>query len=147
MLDCQPASVFRERLVGRDWWTNYPKQWFIQKEDMEKASHLEEKEGPMAKKSCIIKNEKRKEVVKQYAQQRTILKEVIRNPGSSLEERMEAQRGLQALPRNASPSRVRNRCLISGRTRGFLKRFGMSRIDFRLLALRGGIPGVRKSSW
>ena len=101
----------------------------------------------MAKKSCIIKNEKRKEVVKEYAQQRAILKEVIRNPGSSLEERMEAQRGLQALPRNASPSRVRNRCLISGRTRGFLRRFGMSRIDFRLLALRGGIPGVRKSSW
>ncbi|MCY3728716.1 MAG: 30S ribosomal protein S14 [Nitrospira sp.] len=101
----------------------------------------------MAKKSCIIKNEKRKEVVKQYAQQRAILKEVIRNPGSSLEERVEAQRGLQALPRNASPSRVRNRCLISGRTRGFLRRFGMSRIDFRLLALRGGIPGVRKSSW
>ena len=101
----------------------------------------------MAKKSCIIKNEKRKEVVKQYAQQRAILKEVIRNPGSSLKERMEAQRGLQALPRNSSPSRVRNRCLISGRTRGFLRRFGMSRIDFRLLALRGGIPGVRKSSW
>ena len=101
----------------------------------------------MAKKSCIIKNEKRKEVVKQYAQQRAILKEVIRNPGSSLEERMEAQRGLQALPRNASPSRVRNRCLISGRTRGFLRRFGMSRIVFRLLAFRGGIPGVRKSSW
>ena len=101
----------------------------------------------MAKKSCIIKNEKRKEVVKQYAQQRANLKEVIRNPGSSLEERMEAQRGLQALPRNASPSRVRNRCLISGRTRGFLRRFGMSRIDFRLLALRGSIPGVRKSSW
>ncbi len=101
----------------------------------------------MAKKSCIIKNEKRKEVVKQYAQQRAMLKEVIRNPGASLEARMEAQRGLQALPRNASPSRVRNRCLISGRTRGFLRRFGMSRIDFRLLALRGGIPGVRKSSW
>ena len=101
----------------------------------------------MAKKSCIIKNEKRKEVVKQYTQQRAILKEVIRNPEPSLEERMEAQRRLQALPRNASPSRVRNRCLISGRTRGFLRRFGMSRIDFRLLALRGGIPGVRKSSW
>ncbi len=101
----------------------------------------------MAKKSCIIKNEKRKEVVKQYAHQRANLKEVIRNPGASLEERMEAQRGLQALPRNASPSRVRNRCLISGRTRGFLRRFGMSRIDFRLLALQGEIPGVTKSSW
>ncbi|MDE0145031.1 MAG: 30S ribosomal protein S14 [Nitrospira sp.] len=101
----------------------------------------------MAKKSCIIKNEKRKEVVKQYAHQRANLKEIIRNPGSSLEERMEALRKLQTLPRNASPSRVRNRCLISGRTRGFLRRFGMSRIDFRLLALRGEIPGVRKSSW
>ena len=101
----------------------------------------------MAKKSCIIKNEKRKEVVKQYAHQRANIKEVIRNPGSSLEERMEAQRELQTLPRNASPTRVRNRCLISGRTRGFLRRFGMSRIDFRLLALRGDIPGVRKSSW
>ena len=101
----------------------------------------------MAKKSCIIKNEKRKEVVKQYAHQRAQLKEVIRNPESSLEERMEAQRGLQALPRNASPTRVKNRCLISGRTRGFLRRFQMSRIDFRLLALRGEIPGVRKSSW
>lgn len=101
----------------------------------------------MAKKSCILKNEKRKEVVKRYADQRANLKEVIRNPGSSLEDRMEAQRRLQALPRNASPSRVRNRCLISGRTRGFLRRFGMSRIDFRLLALRGDIPGVRKSSW
>lgn len=101
----------------------------------------------MAKKSCIIKNEKRKEVVKQYAHQRANLKEIIRNPGSSSEERMEALRKLQALPRNASPSRVRNRCLISGRTRGFLRRFGMSRIDFRLLALRGNIPGVRKSSW
>ena len=101
----------------------------------------------MAKKSCIIKNEKRKEVVKRYAHQRANLKEVIRNPGASLEERLEAQRRLEALPRNASPSRVRNRCLISGRTRGFLRRFGMSRIDFRLLALRGDIPGVRKSSW
>ena len=101
----------------------------------------------MAKKSCIIKNEKRKEVVKQYAHQRANLKEIIRNPGSSPEERMEALRKLQTLPRNASPSRVRNRCLISGRTRGFLRRFGMSRIDFRLLALRGEIPGVRKSSW
>ena len=101
----------------------------------------------MAKKSCIIKNEKRKEVVKQYAEQRAELKAAIRNPASSFEERMEAQQRLQALPRNASPSRVRNRCLISGRSRGFLRRFGMSRIDFRLLALRGDIPGVTKSSW
>jgi small subunit ribosomal protein S14 len=101
----------------------------------------------MAKKSCIIKNEKRKEVVKRFAEQRAGLKAIIQNPESTFDTRMEAQRALQALPRNASPTRVRNRCLISGRTRGFLRRFGMSRIDFRLLALRGDIPGVRKSSW
>ena len=101
----------------------------------------------MAKKSCIIKNEKRKKVVERYAEQQAELKAAIRNPTSSFEERMEAQRALQALPRNASPTRVRNRCRISGRTRGFLRRFDMSRIDFRLLALRGEIPGVRKSSW
>ena len=101
----------------------------------------------MAKKSCIIKNEKRKNVVQRYAEQRAELKAAIRNPALSFEALMEVQRELQSLPRNASPTRVRNRCRLSGRTRGFLRRFGMSRIDFRLLALRGEIPGVRKSSW
>ena len=101
----------------------------------------------MAKKSCIIKNEKRKEVVKMYAEQRAALKATIGNPRASIEAREEAQRALQGLPRNASPTRVRNRCLISGRSRGYLRRFGMSRIDFRLLALKGEIPGVQKSSW
>ena len=101
----------------------------------------------MAKRSSRLRNEKRKQLVAAYADQRQMLKAVIKSGVSSEEEKRKAQRALQALPRNASPVRVRNRCAISGRVRGYLRRFDMSRIDFRLLALRGEIPGVRKSSW
>lgn len=101
----------------------------------------------MAKLSSQLRNEKRKQLVAKYAEQRRTLKRVIKNQASSHEEKQEAQRRLNALPRNASSVRVRNRCGISGRVRGYLRRFGMSRIDFRLLALKGEIPGVRKSSW
>lgn len=101
----------------------------------------------MAKLSSRLRNEKRKQLVAKYADQRRTLKAVINNQTSSQEERQEAQSRLNSLPRNASPVRVRNRCGISGRVRGYLRRFGLSRIDFRLLALKGEIPGVRKSSW
>jgi small subunit ribosomal protein S14 len=101
----------------------------------------------MAKLSSQLRNEKRKRLVARYAEQRGTLKAVIKDQASSQEEKQEAQHRLNALPRNASPVRVRNRCGISGRVRGYLRRFGMSRIDFRLLALKGEIPGVRKSSW
>lgn len=101
----------------------------------------------MAKLSSQLRNEKRKQLVAKYAEQRRTLKAVIKDHASSQEEKQEAQRRLNALPRNASPVRVRNRCEISGRVRGYLRRFAMSRIDFRLLALKGEIPGVRKSSW
>lgn len=101
----------------------------------------------MAKLSSRLRNEKRKQLVADYADQRQMLKAVIKSGASSEEEKRKAQGALQALPRNASPVRVRNRCAISGRVRGYLRRFDMSRIDFRLLALRGEIPGVRKSSW
>ncbi|CAE6800841.1 30S ribosomal protein S14 [Nitrospira defluvii] len=101
----------------------------------------------MAKLSSQLRNEKRKQLVTKYAEQRRTLKAVVRNQAASLEEKQEAQSRLNSLPRNASPVRVRNRCGISGRVRGYLRRFGMSRIDFRLLALKGEIPGVRKSSW
>ena len=101
----------------------------------------------MAKRSSRLRNEKRKQLVAAYADQRQALKAVIKSSASNDEEKRKAQSALQALPRNASPVRVRNRCAISGRVRGYLRRFDMSRIDFRLLALRGEIPGVRKSSW
>ncbi len=101
----------------------------------------------MAKKSRIAKAEKIKRLVAKYAEKRAKLKEIIRNPNSTYDEREEAQYKLQDLPRNSSPTRVRNRCSLTGRPRGYLRKFGLSRIMFRELALRGEIPGVKKASW
>jgi small subunit ribosomal protein S14 len=101
----------------------------------------------MAKISKVVKNEKRKNLVKQYAERRAAYKKIINNPASTPEQVDEAVMKLQKLPRDASPIRVRNRCSQTGRTRGFLRKFGMSRIALRELALEGQIPGVTKSSW
>lgn len=101
----------------------------------------------MAKKSRIAKAEKIKRLVAKYAEKRATLKAIIRNPNSTDEEREAALYKLQDLPRNSSPVRIRNRCAITGRPRGYLRKFGLSRIKFRELALRGEIPGVRKASW
>jgi small subunit ribosomal protein S14 len=101
----------------------------------------------MAKISKVVKNEKRKKAVKQYAERRASFKKIINNPLSTPEQVDEAVIKLQKLPRDASPIRVRNRCSQTGRTRGYLRKFGMSRISFRELALEGQIPGVTKSSW
>ena len=89
----------------------------------------------MAKKSVIAREAKRRKVVAQYAERRAQLK-----AEGNYEE-------LQKLPRNASPVRLHNRCALTGRPRGFIRRFGLSRIMFRELALDGKIPGVRKASW
>lgn len=101
----------------------------------------------MAKLSSILRNQKRMRLVKQYEPIRKDLKATLKSLQATDEQKTEARRALQRIPRNASPVRLRNRCAISGRVRGYLGRFDMSRIDFRLLALRGVIPGVRKSSW
>jgi small subunit ribosomal protein S14 len=101
----------------------------------------------MAKLSSRLRNEKRKGLVAKYAEKRKALKAVIKRQAGTPEERQAAQDELNRLPKNSSPVRLRNRCAISGRVRGYLGRFDISRIDFRLLALRGAIPGVRKSSW
>ena len=89
----------------------------------------------MAKKSVIARNEKRKRLVAKYAKKRALL----RAAGD--------YEGLQRLPRNASPVRVRNRCALTGRSRGYLRKFGISRIKFRELANEGYIPGIKKASW
>ncbi len=89
----------------------------------------------MAKKSQVEREKKRQRLVEKYAQQR----EALKKAGD--------RAGLAKLPRNSSPTRRRNRCVITGRSRGYMRRFGLSRITFRELALRGEIPGVRKSSW
>lgn len=101
----------------------------------------------MAKISKVVKNEKRKKTVAQYAERRVMLKKTINNPESTPEEVDAAQLKLQKMPRNASPVRVRNRCSQTGRPRGYLRKFGISRIALRELALEGQIPGVVKSSW
>ncbi|HEY0426858.1 MAG TPA: 30S ribosomal protein S14 [Pyrinomonadaceae bacterium] len=101
----------------------------------------------MAKISKIVKNEKRKKLTKQYAERRAALKKIINNPASTPEQVDEAVVKLQKMPRDASPVRVRNRCSQTGRPRGFLRKFGMSRVTLRELALEGQIPGVTKSSW
>lgn len=101
----------------------------------------------MAKISKVVKNEKRKKMVGQYAERRLVLKKIINNPKSTPEQVDEAVMKLQKMPRDASAVRVRSRCSQTGRARGFLRKFGVSRIALRELALRGQIPGVVKSSW
>lgn len=101
----------------------------------------------MAKRSAIHRNLKRQRLVEKFAAKRKELKAVLANPESSDEEFFQAQRKMAQLPRNSSPVRVRNRCSITGRPRAFIRKYGLSRITFRELALDGKIPGVTKSSW
>ena len=101
----------------------------------------------MAKISKIVKNEKRKKMVARFAEKRKALKKAINSPKSTPEEVDAAILKLQKLPRDASPIRVKNRCSQTGRPRGYLRKFGVSRVALRELALQGQIPGVVKSSW
>ena len=101
----------------------------------------------MAKISKIVKNERRKDMVVLYKERRAEAKKIINNPKSTPEEVDAAVIKLQKMPRDGSPIRVRNRCSQTGRSRGFLRKFGVSRIALRSLALEGQIPGVVKSSW
>ncbi|MER6051699.1 30S ribosomal protein S14 [Streptomyces sp. BHT-5-2] len=101
----------------------------------------------MAKKSKIAKNEQRRLTVARYAARRAVLKAVIRNPRSSDDERTAARRELSRQPRDASATRVRNRDGVDGRPRGYLRTFGLSRINLREQAHKGHLPGVTKSSW
>ena len=101
----------------------------------------------MAKKSMIAREVKRAKAVAKYAEKRAALKAIIGNPNMTEEERYQAQLKLQALPRNASPSRLRNRCNISGRPQGFYRKFGLARNKLREATMRGEIPGLSKASW
>lgn len=101
----------------------------------------------MAKLSKVVANQKRMEMVARYRDRRLALKRASRDPKLSDEERAKARAGLEALPRNANPIRIRNRCAVTGRSRAYLRKFHLSRIAFRERALRGEIPGVTKASW
>jgi small subunit ribosomal protein S14 len=101
----------------------------------------------MAKTSMIEREHKRARTVKKYASKRNELKAAIKSVATSDEERWEAQQKLQALPRDASPTRQRNRCRVTGRSRGVYRKFGLGRNKLREAAMRGEIPGLVKSSW
>jgi len=101
----------------------------------------------MAKKSLVERNKKRMRMVKQYAERRALLKSIADDEHCSNEERFSARMKLAQLPRNASPTRVRLRCALTGRPRGNYRKFGLSRIALRDLASAGQIPGMVKSSW
>lgn len=101
----------------------------------------------MAKKSVIYRNIKRRKLVEKNAAKRIALKAVIKNKDSSPEEIWQAQVKLQALPPNSSPTRVRNRCALTGRGRGVYRRFGLGRNILLKLLRSGDVPGVIKASW
>lgn len=101
----------------------------------------------MAKTSSIEKNKKRRKMVAQYADRRAELKRIARDEDLSLEERFQARLKLAELPRNSSAVRIRNRCEVTGRPRGFYRKLKVSRIALRELGSSGLIPGLVKSSW
>ena len=101
----------------------------------------------MAKSSMKAREAKRTKLVAQYAEKRRALKEIISSPESSEEDRWDAVLKLQSLPRDSSSSRQRNRCNVTGRPHGYLRKFGLSRIKLREATMRGEVPGLKKASW
>lgn len=101
----------------------------------------------MAKKSMVNRELKREKMVAKYAEKRAKLKEVISNSNATDDERLDAMLALQALPRNSSPVRLRNRCGLTGRPHGYFRKFGLSRNKLRERVMQGDVPGVRKASW
>jgi small subunit ribosomal protein S14 len=100
----------------------------------------------MAKESMKAREVKRAKMVARYAEKRAALKKVIATSDDAA-ERYEAARALQAIPKNANPIRLHNRCKVTGRPKGYIRQFGISRIQFREMASAGLIPGVKKASW
>lgn len=101
----------------------------------------------MAKTSKIAKNNKRAEIVERYADRRAELIKIIKDPEASYEDKREAYASIAKMPRDASATRYRNRCNVSGRPRAYFRKFGLSRIALRDMAHRGELPGIRKASW
>jgi small subunit ribosomal protein S14 len=101
----------------------------------------------MAKKSMIARQTKRVATVERYAAKRAEYRKIIADPRASDEQKLAAQMRLQALPRDASPVRLRNRCSITGRPRGYYRKFGLARNKLREATMNGEIPGLSKASW
>ena len=101
----------------------------------------------MAKTSKIAKNNKRAVIVERYAERRAELIKIIKDPEAPYGDKREAYAKIAKMPRDASATRYRNRCNVSGRPRGYFRKFGLSRIAMRNMAHRGELPGIRKASW
>jgi small subunit ribosomal protein S14 len=101
----------------------------------------------MAKLSLINRDEKRRRLVKKYSKRRLMLVAIINNTKASDEDRMAARLKVQELPRNSNPTRLRNRCAITGRPRGYFRKFGLGRNKLREFAMSGEVPGIVKASW
>ena len=101
----------------------------------------------MAKKSQIAREKRRAKLIEQHAEKRAKLLDIIRDTSVSQADRNAAYARLNKLPRDSSPTRLRNRCRLTGRSRGYIRKFELSRIKFRELALKGELPGVAKASW
>lgn len=101
----------------------------------------------MAKASMVEREKRRARAVKKYAAKRAQLKKAIKDPATTDEQRMDAVRRLQSLPRDSSPVRARNRCRLTGRPQGYYRKFGLGRNKLREATMRGDVPGLRKSSW
>ena len=101
----------------------------------------------MAKKSMIVKNLRRRQISERYKSKRLELKKILKDPNASQKEKSIARIKIEKMPRDSNPNRIRNRCVVTGRPRGVYRKFGLSRITFREMALKGEIPGITKASW
>ncbi len=101
----------------------------------------------MAKRSQVLRDERRKALIEKYAERRAELRKRLNDREVSIEEKLQIQEEFAKLPRNSCPTRLNRRCEISGRSRSYYRKFAVSRIALRDLALRGQLPGMRKSSW
>jgi small subunit ribosomal protein S14 len=101
----------------------------------------------LAKKSQVLRDQRRKKLIKKFAAKREELRKKLNDPAVSVDDKLEVQRLFAKLPRNSCPTRLNRRCQVSGRSRGYYRKFDISRIALRELALKGQLPGVRKSSW
>ena len=101
----------------------------------------------MAKKSQVLRDNRRKRLIAKFAEKRAELRKRLKDPELSVEEKLEVQAAFAKLPRNSCPTRLNRRCELTGRSKGYYRKFGISRIALRDLGLRGQLPGLRKSSW
>ncbi len=101
----------------------------------------------MAKTSQVLRDRHRKKLIAKYAAKRAELRQKLNDPSVSVEEKIEVQEQFAKLPRNSCPTRLNRRCEVTGRSKAYYRKFSISRIALRELALKGQLPGVRKSSW